>query len=218
MIINYDLSGASLSPPPRPSAPAAGRQQLYADGKFAELLAQVNACLPKDEAGSFIAEKEKSDVVHDLLGWLEGYVGAKVDDLTPKTKLQSYYEHDYDGFLAVLKKNRKKLAIDPARREPAEALKAEIEGSVGKLAPLRERIEGTDGLIDGCAAVRAHGRGDRHRGRQIDNEIEKAEIWEHAPANLKLPRVQACSALGAARPARGFHRVQKSPDHAFHSL
>jgi len=91
-------------------------------------------------------------------------VGAKVDDLTPKTKLQSYYEHDYDGFLAVLKKNRKKLIIDPARREPAEALKAEFEGSVGKLAPLRERIEGTDGLIDGCVAVRADGGGDRDCG------------------------------------------------------
>ena len=45
-------------------------------------------------------------------------MGAKVDDLTPKTKLKGYYEHDYDGFLAVLKKNRKKLAVDPARREP----------------------------------------------------------------------------------------------------
>jgi hypothetical protein len=32
-----------------------------------------------------------------------------VEDLTPKTKLQSYYEHDYEGFLAVLKKNSKKL-------------------------------------------------------------------------------------------------------------
>ena len=52
------------------------------------------------------------------MGWPEGYVGAKVDDLTPKTKLKGYYEHDYDGFLAVLKKNRKKLAVDPARREP----------------------------------------------------------------------------------------------------
>jgi len=68
------------------------------------------------------------------LGWLEGYVGAKVDDFTPKTKLQSYYEHDYDGFLAVLKKNRKKLAIDPACQKPAEALKAEFEGSMGKLS------------------------------------------------------------------------------------
>jgi hypothetical protein len=35
-----------------------------------------------------------------------------VEDLTPKTKLQSYYEHDYESFLTVLKKNRKKPAID----------------------------------------------------------------------------------------------------------
>ena len=55
--------------------------------------------------------------------------------------------------MAVLKKNRKKLAIDPARREPAEALKAEFYGSMGKLGPLRERIRQTDELIDrgqGC--------------------------------------------------------------------
>jgi hypothetical protein len=157
------------------AAPAQARQQLYADGKHTEILAAVEACLPKDEAGNFVADQEKSDVVHDLLaflaermqkknkqkqqeirgflGWLEGYVGAKVEDLTPKTKLQSYYDHDYESFLAVLKKNRKKLQIDPARREPAEALKAEFEGSMGKLGPLRERIRQTDELIDrgqGC--------------------------------------------------------------------
>ncbi len=75
-------------------------------------------------------------------------MGAKVEDLTPKTKLQSYYDHDYESFLAVLKKNRKKLQVDPARREPIEALKAEFEGSMGKLGPLRERIRQTDELID----------------------------------------------------------------------
>jgi uncharacterized protein (UPF0305 family) len=145
-------------------------QQLYAEGKLAEILARVDAYLPKDETGNFIAEQEKSDIVHDLLaflaermlemnkqkqqeikgflGWLEGFVGAKVEDLTPKTKLQSYYEHDYEDFLAVLKKNKKKLAVDPARREPGEALRAEFEGSVGKLGPLRERIRLTDELID----------------------------------------------------------------------
>ncbi len=160
-------------------------QQLYAEGKHAEILAQVEVCLPKDEAGNFIAELEKSDVVHDLLAflaermlemnkqkqqeikgflsWLEGFVSAKVEDLTPKTKLQSYYEHDYESFLAVLKKNRKKLAVDPARREPGEALRAEFEGSIGKLRPLREHIRQTDELIDagGVRAVRADGRGDR---------------------------------------------------------
>jgi hypothetical protein len=130
----------------------------------------VNVCLPRDVAGNFIAEQEQSDVVHDLLaflaermlemnkqkhqeikgflGWLESYVGAKVENLTPKTKLKSYYDHDYESFLAVLKKNGKKLAIDPARREPAELLRAEFEGSMGKLLPLRERIRQTDELID----------------------------------------------------------------------
>jgi hypothetical protein len=67
-------------------------------------------------------------------------VGPKEEDLTPKTKLQSYFEHDYESFLAVLKKNRTKLAINPVRREPGEALRAEFEGSIGKLLPLLGRI------------------------------------------------------------------------------
>jgi hypothetical protein len=71
-----------------------------------------------------------------------------VEDLTPKTKLQSYYEHDYESFLAVLKRNSKKLQVDPARREPTEKLRAEFEGSMGKLLPLRERVRKTDELID----------------------------------------------------------------------
>jgi hypothetical protein len=93
-----------MKPPPRPSAPAPGPQQLYADGKNAEIGAPGKG-LPKDEAGNFIASQEKSDVVHDLLaflaermlemnkekqkeikgflGWLESYLGAKVEDLTP---------------------------------------------------------------------------------------------------------------------------------------
>ncbi|MGV8176012.1 MAG: Eco57I restriction-modification methylase domain-containing protein [Methanothrix sp.] len=143
---------------------------LYSEGKHPEILAAVDACLPKDDAGNFLAEGERSDVVHDLLaflaekmlemnkekqkeirgflGWLEGFVGAKVEDLTPKTKLQSYYEHDFESFQGVLKKNRKKLAVDPARREPGEALKAEFDKSLDKLLPLLERIRRTDGLID----------------------------------------------------------------------
>ena len=45
-------------------------QQLYADAKFAEILDRVNAYLPKNAAGNFISEQEKSDVVHDLLAFL----------------------------------------------------------------------------------------------------------------------------------------------------
>jgi hypothetical protein len=103
---------------------------------------------------AFLAErmlemnKQKQQEIRGFLGWLEGYVGAKVEDLSPKTKVQSYYEHDYESLLAALKKNRKKLAVDPARREPGETLRAEFEGSMKKLGPLRERIRQTDELID----------------------------------------------------------------------
>ncbi len=150
--------------------------------------------MPKDAAGNFIAEQERSDVVHDLLaflaermremnkqkqqeikgflGWLEGFVGAKVEDLTPKTKLQSYYEHDYESLLAVLKKNRKKLAVDPARREPAEAIAAEFEGSVGKLGPLRERIRQTDELID-AVVYRLYGLTEEEIRIVEGREVEK---------------------------------------------
>ncbi|MCX6679839.1 MAG: hypothetical protein NTX42_05705 [Methanothrix sp.] len=41
--------------------------------------------------------------------------------------------------MAVLKRNSKKLQVDPARREPAQALRAELEGSMGKQGPLLER-------------------------------------------------------------------------------
>jgi hypothetical protein len=177
----------SLPPPPHPSVPAWGRNcnsstprtnspKSWPPGKG----------LPKDGEGNFIADQEKSDVVHDLLaflaermlemnktkqkeikgflGWLESYLGAKVEDLTPKTKLHSYYDHDYEGLMAVLRKNGKKLQVDPARREPEP--RAEFEGSMGKLAPLRERIRKTDELIDGGPVVRADGRGDRDCGRE----------------------------------------------------
>jgi hypothetical protein len=52
------------------------------------------------------------------------------------------------AFFPVLKKNKKIVAIDPDRREPAEALRAEFEGSSGKLGPLLEGIRLTDELID----------------------------------------------------------------------
>ncbi len=68
----FQLFAASPSPPPRPSAPAQGRSchELYGAGKFDEILASVDACLPKDAQGNFIPDQERSDVVHDLLAFL----------------------------------------------------------------------------------------------------------------------------------------------------
>jgi len=193
------------TPAPERARLGAQMQQLYADGKHAEILAQVDVCLPKDATGNFIAEQERSDVVHDLLaflaermlemnkqkqtevkgflGWLESYLGAKVEDLTPKTKLQGYYEHDYESFLAVLKKNSKKLAVDPARREPAEKLRAEFEESMGKLLPLRERIRQTDELID-ATVYRLYGLTEEEigivEGRESATEHPRASSLDSA--------------------------------------
>ena len=92
--------------------------------------------------------KQKQQEIRGFLGWLEGYLDAKVEDLTPKTKLQSYWDSDFNAFLAVLKMNQKKLGINPSWRDASEMLKDEFAKSVGKLGPLRERIERTDRLID----------------------------------------------------------------------
>jgi len=81
-----------------------------------------------------------------MAGGLPGGKGGRPYPLKPR--LRRYYEHDYESFRTVLKKNRKKLAVDPGRREPGETLRAEFQGSMAKLLPLRERIERTDGLID----------------------------------------------------------------------
>ena len=103
---------------------------------------------------AFLAErmlemnKQKQQEIRGFLDWLEGYLGAKIEDLKPKTRILSYYESDYESLLAVLKKNKKKLAVDPSRREPGELLRAEFEGSIEKLGPLMERIRRTDELID----------------------------------------------------------------------
>jgi hypothetical protein len=83
------------------------------------------------------------------LGWQEMEVGAKIENLSPKTKVQEYCKLQFDELLAVLKKNKRKLAIDPARRESQERLRLEFDASVGKLLPLMEHIK-MECAIDFC--------------------------------------------------------------------
>jgi len=137
---------------------------------FEKVLEVVDDCLPKDDAGELDAEGERSDVVHDLLAhlaeemirmnkekqeeirgflaWLEDLIGAKVDDLTNKTKVSTYYEIEFSELLAILKKNKKKLACDPNRRTFSEDLRREYSASMEKLSPLLLRIGEVDRLID----------------------------------------------------------------------
>ena len=124
------------------------------------------------------AEPEQSDVVHDLLAhlaermiemnkekqaevkgflaWLEREIGASVDDLTGKTKLR-HYLGDYqkgephltlEEFLAILRKNRRRLRVDVSARAFQERLAQEYRASLNKLLPLKARLAATDRLID----------------------------------------------------------------------
>ena len=128
-------------------------KDLYAAQDFDKVLKRVESCLPEG------AEGEKSDVVHDLLAhlanemiemnkqkqeeikgfllWLEDYIGAEVEALTNKTKIRAYYELEFKDLLALLKKNKRKLGADPARRGFQDDLRREFEDSMGKLTSKR---------------------------------------------------------------------------------
>ncbi|MDD3566241.1 MAG: TaqI-like C-terminal specificity domain-containing protein [Methanothrix sp.] len=145
-------------------------KELCAAGQFEKVLEVVDGCLPKDAAGEFVAEGERSDVVHDLLAhlaeemirmnkekqeeirgflaWLEEFIGARIDDISNKTKVSAYYEIEFSELLSIMKKNKRKLACDPNRRAFSEDLRREFSASMEKLSPLLLRIGETDRLID----------------------------------------------------------------------
>ena len=139
--------------------------------KFDKVLEIVENCLPKSRKGNFIAEKEKSDVVHDLLAflaermiemnkenqrlikeflnWLEGEIlKGSIEGLKNKTKIKEFYRYDLDSLIEVLKKNRllpKLLAFDDPRYE---ILKKSYDATISILAPLKQKIAAMDNLID----------------------------------------------------------------------
>ncbi|WP_199302241.1 Eco57I restriction-modification methylase domain-containing protein [Pseudanabaena cinerea] len=117
--------------------------QYQSDRQITPLLTQVNHHLSQ--------QPEEADVIHDLLAylaeqmielnkqkqteiksflqWLERFIGCQVDTLTNKSKIQNYlgdyYKNEsnlsFDELIEILKKNRKKIKIDPvARKEQRE--------------------------------------------------------------------------------------------------
>jgi hypothetical protein len=92
--------------------------------------------------------KEKHAEITGFLKWLERQIGARVDELSNKTTIQAYHDSDLDTLLEILRKNRRKLGIDPTTRVVQEAIEREFTASVAKLTPLKARIAATDHLID----------------------------------------------------------------------
>lgn len=82
--------------------------------------------------------KQKQTEIKGFLGWLESYLGANVEDLTPKTAARRATTSTITkAYWRCSRRTEKMMAIDPACREPEP--RAEFEGSVSKLLPLLER-------------------------------------------------------------------------------
>ena len=116
------------------------------------------------------ADQECSDVVHDLLAflaeqmlemnkakgeeirgflrWLGREIGAEINTLKNKTRLQGYYDLPFERLLGILKENRRSITVDPSARDFQERLEREFASSCTKLTPLLAHIQGTDALID----------------------------------------------------------------------
>ena len=90
-----------------------------------------------------------------FLGWLERQIGARVRDLAGKTNLQDYLGDYQKGqlhlvmeeLLTILRKNRRRLKVDPDNRCFQDLLAPEYDESLEKLLPLKHRLAATDRLI-----------------------------------------------------------------------
>jgi Alw26I/Eco31I/Esp3I family type II restriction m6 adenine DNA methyltransferase len=134
--------------------------ELYDDSKYEDILkwAEHELALKRNDTIHdflvFLAEqmielnKAQTEEIKGFLKWLEREIGAEIDILTNKTAIKEYYEHSFEHFLDVLKKNKGKISIDPSNRKTQELLEKHFTKSVSVLEPLKEKIKATDDLID----------------------------------------------------------------------
>ena len=116
------------------------------------------------------ANPERSDIVHDLLGflaaqmlemnkakgeeirgflhWLEQEIGVEIEALKNKTAIRGYFDLSLEELLEILKKNRGFIAADLSNRSFQESLRRELTASCAKINPLLTRIQSNDALID----------------------------------------------------------------------
>jgi hypothetical protein len=100
--------------------------------------------------------KQKQTEIKSFLKWLERFIGCEIDTLTNKSKIQNYlgdyYKNDpslsFDDFIEVLKKNKKKIKIDPVARKEQQSLEKEYQNSLNTLLPIKDQLTCCDKLID----------------------------------------------------------------------
>lgn len=165
-----------LASPPGPLATRVAGASV--GDAFAPLLAFVDEQLPPPAGSRTTHNAPRTDIIHDILAflaeqmielnrakqsemagflaWLEREMGGRVNDLSGKTTIQNYLGDYQKGdshaalgdLLAVLRKNKRKVTVDPSSRAFQEALQREYAASLGKLLPGKAQLAFTDRLID----------------------------------------------------------------------
>jgi type I restriction-modification system DNA methylase subunit len=103
--------------------------------------------------------KQKQTETKGFITWLERLIGTEIDNLTNKSKIQNYlgdyYKQNqgdnhltFDELISILKKNQKKLQIDPTARKEQETLAKEYQSSLNTLLPIKKQLKQCDWLID----------------------------------------------------------------------
>lgn len=103
--------------------------------------------------------KQKQTEIKGFLTWLARLIGTDIDNLTNKSKIQSYLGDYYkqkqadnhltlDELIDILKKNKKKLKIDISGRKEQETLAKEYQSSLNTLLPIKKQLKQCDWLID----------------------------------------------------------------------
>jgi hypothetical protein len=112
--------------------------------------------------------KQKQTETKSFLQWFERFIGCPIDTLNNKSKIQNYLGNYYkkgtgsadndndtgearlsfDDLIELLKKNKKKIKIDPVARKEQQALEKEYQASLETLLPLKMKLMRCDRLID----------------------------------------------------------------------
>jgi len=112
--------------------------------------------------------KQKQTEIKSFLHWLERFIGCPIDTLTNKSKIQNYLGDYYkkgtgiadtdndtgaphlsfNDLIELLKKNKKKIKIDPVARKEQQTLEKEYQASLETLLPLKMQLMRCDRLID----------------------------------------------------------------------
>jgi hypothetical protein len=100
--------------------------------------------------------KQKQAEVKRFLAWLEGQIGARIDDLTGKTIIQGYlgdYQKDeperpFDELYDRLQRNRRKIRANLSDRKVVARIEDEYARSLDVLLPIKDQLATTDALID----------------------------------------------------------------------